>query len=50
MVVKGVMVGQKRVVDLDFADYVALLADLWQVMVAIVMKMEEVTQRFSIKS
>ena len=42
------MVGQERVVDLYFADDVALLADSWQVMVAIVMKMEELTQRFGI--
>ena len=34
--------------DLDFADNVALSADSWQVMVANVKKMEEVTQRFDI--
>ena len=44
----GVMVGSERVVDLDFADDVALLADTWVVMVGMVMKMEEVTQRFGI--
>ena len=44
----GVMVGRERVVDLDFADDVALLADSWLVMVAMVMKMEEVTQSFGI--
>ena len=44
----GVMVGQERVVDLDFADDVALLADSWLVMVAMVLKMEEVTQKFGI--
>ena len=44
----GVMVGKERVVDLDFADDVALLADSWMVMAALVMKMEEVTQRFGI--
>ena len=35
-------------VDLDFADDVALLADSWLVMVAMVLRMEEVTQRFGI--
>ena len=44
----GVMVGSERVVDLDFADDVALLADSWLVMVAMVMRMEQVTQRFGI--
>ena len=44
----GVMVGKERVVDLDFADDVALLADSWMVMAALVMKMEQVTQRFGI--
>ena len=44
----GVMVGQERVVDVDFADDVVLLADSWQVVVVIVLKMEEVTQRFGI--
>ena len=44
----GVMVGGERVVDLDFADDVALLADSWLVMVSMVMRMEEVTQRFGI--
>ena len=33
---------------LDFADDIALLVDSWQVMVALFMKMEEVTQRFGI--
>ena len=46
--VGGVMVGSERVVDLDFADDVALLADTWVVMVGMVMRMEEVTQRFGI--
>ena len=44
----GVMVGDERVVDLDLADDVALLADSWLVMVAMVMRMERVTQRFGI--
>ena len=44
----GVMVGGERVMDLDFADDVALLADTWVVMVAMVMRMEQVTQRFGI--
>ena len=42
------MVGSGRAVDLDFADDVALLADTWVVMVGMVMRMEEVTQRFGI--
>ena len=33
---------------IDFADDVALLADSWMVMAALLMKMEEVTQRFGI--
>ena len=44
----GLVVGSERVADLDFADDVALLADSWVVMVAMVMKMEQVTQRFGI--
>ena len=44
----GVMVGEERVVDLDFADDVALIADTWLVLVAMVMRMEQVTQRFGI--
>ena len=44
----GIMVGGERVVDLDFADDVALLADSWLVMVAMVMRLEQVTQRFGI--
>ena len=40
------MVNKERVVDLNFADDVALLADLWMVISALVMKMEEMTQRF----
>ena len=39
-------VRQKRVVDLDFAHDVALLAGSWLVIVAVVMKMEEITQSF----
>ena len=41
------MVGGE-IIDLDFADDLALLADLWMVMAALVIKMEQVTQRFSI--
>ena len=37
-----------NVVDLDFADDVALLADTWMVLVGMVMRMELVTQRFGI--
>ena len=44
----GIMVGSERIADLDFADDVALLADSWMVMVSMVMKMEQVTQRFGI--
>ena len=44
----GVMVGREREVDLEFADDVALLAVSWVVMVAMGMKMEQVTQRFGI--
>ena len=44
----GVMVGQERVVKLDIADDVALLADSCLVMLAMIMKMEEVTQSFRI--
>ena len=44
----GIMVGSEKIVDLDFADDVALLADSWVVMVSMVMKMEQVTQRFGI--
>ena len=32
--------------DLDFADDAVLLADSWLVMVTMVMKLEELTQRF----
>ena len=45
----GIKVGSERVVDLDFADDVPLLADLWLVMVTLAMRMEYVTQRFGIK-
>ena len=44
----GVMVGSERVMDLDFADDVALLADTWVVMASMVMRMEQVTQKFGI--
>ena len=46
----GVMFVHERVVDLDFADGVALLADSWQVLVPIVMKMEQATQIFGINN
>ena len=36
------------VTDLDFADDVVLMADTWLVLAALVMKMEEVTQRVGI--
>ena len=42
------IVGSGRVLDLDFADDEALLADTWGVMVGMVIRMEEVTQRFGI--
>ena len=44
----GVTVGDTMVPDLDFADDVVLMADTWQVLAALVMKMEEVTQRVGI--
>ena len=44
----GVKVGVEKVVDSNFADDVALLADSWMAMTALVLKMEEVTQRFGI--
>ena len=44
----GLMVGSKSVIDLDFEDDMALLADSWFVTVAMVMRMEQVTQRFDI--
>ena len=43
-----VIVSSEKVVDLDLADDVAFLADSWLVMVAMVMKMEQVTQNFGI--
>ena len=42
----GVMLRQERVTDLDVADDVTLLTDSWLVMVALVKKMDEVSQRF----
>ena len=39
------MVGQERDVHLNFADDADLLVDSWLVMVAMVVKNEEVTQR-----
>ena len=44
----GVRVGQETVIDLDFADDVALLADTWMVLASMVMRMEGVTQKFGI--
>ena len=44
----GLIVGSENVTDQDFADDVALLADSYFVMVAIVMRMEQATQRFGI--
>ena len=38
---RGVMVGRERVVDLDSADVMALLPNLWLVLVAMVMKMKK---------
>ena len=38
--------GEEKVFDLDFADDVALLSNSWMAMAALLMKMEEVTQRF----
>ena len=43
-----VRVGQRTVMDFDFADDVALLVDSWMVLVGMVMRMELVTQRFGI--
>ena len=43
-----VMVGSERVVYLDLADEVALLADLWLVLVTMVMRIKRVAQRFGI--
>ena len=42
------MAGKEKLVDLDFVDDVALLADLSMVMTALVMKKEEVMQRFGV--
>lgn len=42
------MVDSESVTNLDFADDIALLDDSWFVMVAMVMRMEQVTQRFCI--
>ena len=38
-----VLVGVERVVDLDFTDDMALQTDSWLVMVAKVMRMEQIT-------
>ena len=44
----GLMVSSVSVIDLDFVDDVELLADSWFVMVVMVMRMEQVTQRIYI--
>ena len=44
----GVMVGRENVVDLDFMDDDALMADTWMVLVRMMMRMKVVTQRFVI--
>ena len=38
------------VTDIDFADDVVLTTDMWQVLAALVVKMEEVTQRMGINN
>ena len=43
----GVIVGQERYIDLDFADDVALLAHSWFVLMGVILNMEEGKQRFS---
>ena len=42
------MDGREKVIYLEFTDDVAVLSDLWVVMVAVVMKMDQVKQRFGI--
>ena len=39
---------QETVVDLDFAEDVALLANTWTILVGMVMRVKLVTQRFGI--
>jgi hypothetical protein len=45
---RGVRVGDQLETDLDFPDDVVLLADTWMVLVSLVARMEEVTQRLGI--
>ena len=42
----GVIIGQERVLDQDFADDVALLADSWLVLMKMILTMEEASQTF----